>query len=154
MSLRPIILLVDDSEDDTILVRRAFVRAKLLNPLVAVASGEEAIAYLGGTDKYANRAEFPLPGLVLLDLKMPGSDGFEVLRWIRTQPCLHSLRVVVLTASDEVRDVKLAYQLGATSYLVKPLDFERLVEISQALSGCWVWLDKGEPQNRPIAARI
>jgi len=72
-----------------------------------------------------------------LDLKLPGRDGFEVLRWIRQQPELKALRVVVLTSSDRIQDVNLAYQLGANSFLVKPVDFERFVEISQALKGYW-----------------
>jgi len=149
MSAPSLILLIDDSENDMILMRRAFIKAKLLNPLLAVASGEEAIAYLTGTGKYANRAEYPLPGLVLLDIKMNGMDGFEVLRWIRSQPGLKTLRVVMLTSSNEMRDVNLAYQLGANSFLIKPMDFERFVEISQALSGYWLWMDKAPESFRP-----
>jgi CheY-like chemotaxis protein len=149
MSAPSLILLIDDSENDTILMRRAFIKSRLLNPLLAVASGEEAIAYLSGTGKYANRAEYPLPGLVLLDIKMNGMDGFDVLRWIRSQPGLKTLRVVMLTSSNEMRDVNLAYQLGANSFLIKPMDFERFVEISQALSGYWLWMDKAPEAFRP-----
>jgi CheY-like chemotaxis protein len=149
MSAPSLILLIDDSENDTILMRRAFIKARLLNPLLAVANGEEAIAYLTGTGKYANRVEYPLPGLVLLDIKMNGMDGFEVLRWIRSQPGLKTLRVVMLTSSNEMRDVNLAYQLGANSFLIKPMDFERFVEISQALSGYWLWMDKAPESFRP-----
>src|SRR5690349_19737256 len=122
-----VFLLVEDNADDVVLVKRAFAKAKVLNPLHITRRGEEAIDYLSGTGKYANRAEFPLPGLVLLDLNMPGLSGFDVLRWIRQQPGLRTLRVVVLTSSDETRDVNLAYQLGANSFLVKPVDFERFV---------------------------
>ena len=148
MSDQALFLLVDDNEDDILLVRRAFVKAKVLNPLQIVRSGDEAIAYLGGKGKFANRAEFPLPALVLLDLRMPGLDGFDVLRWIREEASLRTLRVVVLTASDDMRDVNVAYKMGANSFLIKPADLERFVEISQALNGYWLWLDKAPEAHR------
>jgi CheY-like chemotaxis protein len=134
-------LLVDDNPDHVLLVQRAFRRAKLLNPMQIVRSGEEAIEYLSGAGKFSNRAEFPLPSLVLLDLKMPGIDGFEVLRWIRRQPATANLRVVVLTTSDETRDIDMAYKCGANWFLVKPSDFDSFVEISRALSGYCLWAD-------------
>ncbi len=146
---RSVFLLVEDNDNDVLLIRRAFVKAKILNPLHVTHSGEEAIAYLKGEGPYSNRAEYPLPGLVLLDLKMPGADGFEVLRWIRAQPSLRALRVVVLTTSNQIRDVNLAYQAGANSFLVKPVDFERFVEISQALAGYWMWLSEAPEVFRP-----
>ena len=142
MSERALILVVEDNPDDAALLRRAFIKAGVMNPLHVVSSGEEAVAYLGGSGKYSNRAEFPMPSLVLLDLNMPGMDGFEVLRWIRGDGMLKGLRVVVLSSSDNMRDVNKAYQLGANSFLIKPADFERFVEISQALNGFWIWLDK------------
>lgn len=137
-----LILVVEDNADDAALLRRAFIKARVMNPLHVARSGEEALAYLSGSGQYANRNEFPLPSLVLLDLNMPGMDGFGVLRWIRQDPVLKGLRVVVLSASDSMRDVNQAYQLGANSFLIKPADFERFVEISQALNGFWVWMDK------------
>jgi DNA-binding NarL/FixJ family response regulator len=91
---------------------------------------------------YSNRAKYPLPALILLDLKMPGMSGHEFLGWLRGREEFRSLRVVVLSSSDETRDVKLAYKLGANSFLIKPADFDRFVEISQALSGYWIWMDK------------
>src|ERR1700674_4968478 len=96
-----LILLVEDREDDVLLVRRAFAKANVLNPMQVVRDGREAIAYLKGEGKYSNRAEYPLPELLLLDLKMPGTDGFDVLKWMRQQPGLKALRVVVLTSSDQ-----------------------------------------------------
>src|SRR5215831_15461423 len=105
MSDTSVIMLVEDREDDVLLVRRSFAKVKLINPLVVVRSGEEAITYLNGDEIYANRSEFPLPDLMLLDLKMPGLDGFDVLRWVRTQPHFQALRVIVLTSSQEVYDV-------------------------------------------------
>lgn len=142
-------LLVEDTEDDVALIRRAFLKGSIVNPLHVTRSGDEAIAYLKGEGLYANRAEYPLPALVLLDLKMPGKDGFEVLEWIRQQPSLKALRVVVLTSSNEMRDVNRAYQLGANSFLLKPVDFDRFVEISQALAGYWLWMNKAPDLQRP-----
>jgi len=144
-----VILLAEDCEDEVLLIRRAFAEARFLNPLHVVSDGDEVIAYLKGDRKYANREEYPLPGLLLLDLKMPRKDGFEVLRWIRQQPELRALRVVVLTASDHIQDVNRAYQMGANSFLVKPVDFPHFVEVTQALKGYWMWLSQ-EPQiSRP-----
>src|SRR5437879_1980484 len=94
-----LILLVEDKEDDIFLIRRAFEKGGILNPLHVVRDGDEAIEYLAGEGKYNNRAEYPLPQLMLLDLKMPGTDGFEVLHWVRQQPGLSSLVIVVLTSS-------------------------------------------------------
>src|SRR5260221_11490292 len=152
MSDQALFLLVEDSETDAILIRRAFIKGNIINPLQVVTNGDRAIAYLKGEGPFANRAEYPLPELVLLDLKLPGIDGFQVLRWIRQQPELKALRVVVLTSSDRIQDVNLAYQLGANSFLVKPVDFERFVEISQALKGYWIWLSKAPELSRPQAS--
>jgi CheY-like chemotaxis protein len=142
MSEQALILLVDDNDNDCALMRRAFTSAKVLNPLLVIKSGEEAIDYLSGLGKYSNRAEYPLPSLILLDIKMPGLDGLEVLRWVRSQPGLKTIRVVMLTTSSDIRDVNTAYQLGANSFLTKPVDFERFVEITRAISGYWLWMDK------------
>src|SRR5579862_3808899 len=133
MSEQALFLLVEDNEDHVVLIRRAFAKSKVLNPLQVVRCGEDAMAYLEGTGRFCNRAEFPLPAVVLLDLKLTGLDGFDVLRWIRQQPGLRALRIVVLTSSNEIRDVNLAYQLGANSFLVKPVDFEDFVRVTQAL---------------------
>lgn len=138
---KPLILLVEDSDDDAYLIGRAFERASVGNPLRRLKNGGEAIAYLNGDPPYWNRAEYPLPAMVLLDIKMPMTDGFEVLKWIRRQPEFTRLCVVMLTSSDEIRDVNLAYQLGATSFLVKPLDFWNAAELSRAIERL---LAKGE----------
>jgi CheY-like chemotaxis protein len=127
------ILLVEDNRDDVLLIRRAFERAAFGVRLLSVPTGMEAIAYLNGEHPYHERTRFPLPDLVLLDIKMPGTDGFEVLSWIRDQRQFSDLPVVMLTSSDEIRDVNRAYQLGANSFLVKPLDFENARELSLSL---------------------
>lgn len=153
MSDQALILLVEDEPSDAALVKRAFSKAKVLNPVHVLNSAEEAVAYLEGAGKYKNRAEFPLPALILLDLKMPGMGGHEFLKWLRKQPgALQTLRVVVLSGLDDMRSVNDAYQSGANSFLVKPADFERFVEISQALNGYWMWLNEPPDASRPDKA--
>lgn len=132
-------LLVEDSNADAALIRRAFTRANLLNPLQVVISGEQALAYLSGRGHYADRSRYPLPEIVLLDLNLPGIDGFEVLSWIRMQPQLRTVRVLILTSSDDPRHVTRARQLGADAYLVKPDDLNEFASFAAALGGTWEW---------------
>ncbi|HKQ40777.1 MAG TPA: response regulator [Verrucomicrobiae bacterium] len=146
-----VILLAEDNEDHVILTRRAFKLAGLINPLFVVQDGEEAIAYLKGEGKFSNRTEYPLPTLLLLDLKMPRKNGFDVLEWLRTQPSLAALRVVVLTTSDQIHDVNRAYQLGANSFLTKPVDFRDFVQLSSAIKGYWLWISRAPELERPIS---
>jgi CheY-like chemotaxis protein len=134
------ILLAEDDENDVFFMERAFKQAKIANPLHRVKDGEEAIAYLKGEGQYADRGEFPLPYLVLLDLKMPRKNGFELIEWVRQQPGLKRLPLVVLTSSKEDPDVNRAYELGATTYLVKPVKFEGLVEMMRTLNLYWLIL--------------
>src|SRR5258706_1358756 len=132
-----IVLLVDDREDDILLTQQAFDRAEVANQLFVVRDGEEAISYLEGTGKFSNRAEFPLPHLVLLDVNLPKLDGFEVLQWIRAHPELKSLRVVMLTTSDQMTDIDKAYEMAVNSYVVKPIKFKSLVELVGILMRFW-----------------
>ena len=143
-----VILLAEDREDDIILIRRSFAKAFISNPLQVVRDGEEAIEYLRGEGKYSNRAEYPLPHLLLLDLKMPRKDGFEVIKWVRQQPGLTSLPIVVLTSSQDMRDANVAYQLGANSFLVKPMDFQNFAELSHFLTGYWLHHNKSPQTSR------
>lgn len=133
MNQNEIFLLIDDSENDVMLARNAFAKANVPNPLQSVNSGEEALLYLSGEGKFADRQQFPMPTVVLLDLKMPDKSGFEVLEWVRSQHSLRDLCVIVLTGLEKISDVDRAYKLGATSFLVKPLDVERLNELMQTL---------------------
>jgi CheY-like chemotaxis protein len=149
MPERAVILLVEDRQDDVLLIRKALARAHVTNPFFAVRDGEEAIDYLRGSGRYANREEFPLPGLILLDLKMPRMDGFQVLEWIRGQPGLSGMVVLVLTSSDQLRDVNRAYALGASSFLVKPSDFENFVELGNLLRNYWIKTAKLPETSRP-----
>ena len=148
-----VVLLAEDREDDIFLIEQAFSRAGIANPLQIVKSGDEAIAYLAGEGKFANRAEYPLPALLLLDLKMPVMDGFEVLRWIRQHESLSGLRVLVLTVSNRISDVNLAYELGANSFLVKPTDFEQTVHLSTLIKDYWLGADAGPMVSRPSNRR-
>jgi CheY-like chemotaxis protein len=149
MSERKVILLVEDLEDDILLVRRAFAAAKLQIPLQVVRDGEEAIDYLMGIGKYERRDEFPLPDLILLDLKMPKLGGLDVLRWIRSHPHLKALRVIVLTSSEEIYDVNKAYELGANSFLVKPAEFICYPSLVRTLEKFWLKSSLGPAVDRP-----
>ena len=142
MPEQAVFLLVDDSEDDVLLMRRALLIANVINPLHVVKSGEEAIDYLSGEASYGNRQEFPIPSIILLDLKLPGKSGFDVLKWIRKQAALRAVRVIVLTSSNDIRDVGQAYELGANSFIVKPVAFDQLVAATAALKGYWLRLDR------------
>ncbi len=136
-----LILLVEDDEDHAFLIRRVFWKGTPIMPLQVVTSGEEAIEYLEGAGRYSNRAEFPLPRVVLLDLRLPGMDGFEVLRWIRQRPGLKTLRVVVMTCSEFEQDASLACILGADSFITKPADFASLIQMIQASRAFWLGFD-------------
>jgi CheY-like chemotaxis protein len=115
------ILLVEDSEDEVFLIRRALRRAGMNAPYV-VRSGESAVAYLSGTGLYSSRQDFPQPAVVLLDLHLPGMNGFEVLKWIRDQPATRALPVLAMSGSRRPDDLSQALQLGANSFLVKEVD--------------------------------
>jgi len=136
------ILLADDDPNDTLLIKRAFQKAGLGDILKSVSDGEQAIDYLRGARAYADRASFPLPFLLLLDLKMPGTNGFEVLQWVRAQSDLKRLLVVVLTSSNFQTDVDRAYELGANSYLVKPIEFNEMVNTIQRFEAYWTELNR------------
>ncbi len=128
------ILAVEDDPGDVFMLERAVKRAGIANPLVVVRDGEAAVEYLAGNGIYADREKYPLPTVMLLDLKLPRRSGLEVLAWLRDQPGLKRLRVVVLTSSRESPDVNRAYELGVSSYLVKPVDMASLVERLAALN--------------------
>jgi CheY-like chemotaxis protein len=144
-----VILLVEDREDDIFLIKKAFAKANLPNSLYVVNDGEQAVAYLMGDAPFSRRSEYPLPDIILLDLKMPRLDGFEVLTWIRKQPGIRGLPVVVLTSSEDLRDVNRAYALGANSFLVKPLDFENSVALATIIEKYWMRSVKLPQSNRP-----
>jgi len=136
------ILLAEDDPNDVLLLQRAFQKAGLRDSLKVVRDGEQAIEYFSGKGAYSNRERFPLPFLLLLDLKMPGTDGFEVLQWVRGEPDLKRLLVVVLTSSNLQADVDRAYELGANSYLVKPVEFDEMVNMIQRFEAYWTEINR------------
>lgn len=138
MVTRRTVLVADDDQNDINLLRRAFQKAGIEVPITTVRDGEEAIHYLHGDKEFADRTAFPIPTLLLLDLKMPRADGFEVLEWLRRQAGLKRMPVIVMTSSDEPQDVDRAYDLGANSFVKKPDDFTDLTRISQKLHEYWL----------------
>jgi CheY-like chemotaxis protein len=132
------ILLAKDSEDYALLFRRALKSARIDASLDVVQDGQEAVNYLAGTNGYADRDKHPFPKLLLLDLRMPRMDGFEVLSAIRTRLGFTQLPVIVLTQSDNPADVRRAYELGATSYFRKPDSLEGLDEMIHVLHAYWL----------------
>jgi len=133
-------LLVDDSEDDLIFMREAFKQARCSHPLQEVRNGEEAIAYLKGEGAYGDRNKFPLPIVMLLDLNMPKKNGYDVLVWVRAQPILKRLSIIILTASMRSEDVERAFYFGASSFLVKPSNLETLAGMMRCLCD-WVQIN-------------
>lgn len=142
------LLLVEDDPNDLLLIQRAFAKARLVNPVRIVRDGEEAINYLAGNGEFADRGRCPLPSLILLDLKLPKKSGLDVLEWMRGRPSLRRIPVIVLTSSRESEDIRKAYELGANSYLVKPLGFDNLLEVIQALRMYWVILNKAPDDSQ------
>ena len=141
MNDKPTILLVDDSVNDLFLMRRAFRKAAFNVPLLEAHDGEEAISYLTGVSPYGDRIQFPLPEVVLLDLKMPKIDGFELLTWVRAQAGIRRLTMIVLTASTLTEDIDRAFDCGASGYLVKPSSLEELVAMVECLRG-WIQVSR------------
>jgi CheY-like chemotaxis protein len=132
------ILLAEDDENDIFLMGRAFDRAGIPNPLFVVRDGQGTIDYLSGTGVFAQRDQHPIPGLMLLDLKLPWMDGFDVLKWLRDHNEYDTMPVVVLTSSKLQADVDKSRQLGVYDYRVKPHEFEDLVRLLDDVRQCWL----------------
>ncbi len=145
MSHPACILLVDDNRMDVELAMDAFKEVRLANQIEIATNGQQALDYLLGIGVYADRARFPYPDLILLDLKMPGMDGFDVLKKIKETPRIKRLPVVILTSSREEGDRALSYDTGANSYLVKPVSFAGFVEIVKQIQDYWLILNVGSP---------
>ncbi len=139
MTANRTILLVEDNKDDVFLMKRALESARIVNPVIVVENGQEAMDYLSGAGKFADRENHPIPAVVFLDLKLPFLFGHEVLAWIRRQKEFESLIVIVLTSSNEASDLSRCYSLGANSYLVKPPTAEQLEALAKAFK--WQWLE-------------
>ncbi len=139
------ILLVEDNRMDVELTLDAFREARLMNTVHVAPNGPAALDYLFGRDQFTDREAYPLPDLILLDLKLPGIDGFEVLRQIKSAPILKRLPVVILTSSKEEGDRALSYDIGANSYLVKPVSFDGFLGVVRQIEGYWLSLNVGPP---------
>ena len=132
------VLLADDDSNDIFFLRRAFQKAGVSNAVMDVPDGEKAIEYLGGSNCYSDRTRYPMPALLLLDLKMPKINGFEVLEWISTRDELRDLKVVVLSSSGLPADIQKARALGAHDYRVKPADLDDMVNMIKDVAGRWL----------------
>lgn len=138
MGLEATLLLVEDNEDDVFLMKRALKTAEVDWPLQVLPDGRRALDYLSGNGPYQDRSRYPVPWLILLDIKLPQVSGLEVLRWLRCQEELRRTPVIVLTSSNHPGDVREAYGLGANSYIVKPASFQQLVEFARAFKYYWL----------------
>ncbi len=143
------ILYVEDEANDVFFMQHAWKQAGILNPLKVVTDGEQAVQYLSGEGKYAERDEYPLPMLVLLDLKLPKLHGLDVLKWIREQPAIQSLPVIILSSSNQPQDIRTAYARGANSYLIKPPHADGLMELVASLKDYWLGRNQMPPARFP-----
>jgi CheY-like chemotaxis protein len=141
-SVFPTILLVEDTPSDATLIRRAFEKTNVLNPIVWTKNGQEALGYLSGLGQYGDRIRYPLPALILLDLDLPEMSGFELLQWKRTQPNIRRIPVVVLTIDSASSTVNAAYDLGANSYLVKPGKPDEIMRVVKIIQEYWLGLNE------------
>jgi CheY-like chemotaxis protein len=132
------ILHIDDNEDDRLLFKRAWQRAGIHLALVSLASGEEAIDHLAGNGEHADRTMYPIPCLIFLDLKMNGTSGFDVLEWIRSQPELQHLVVILYSSSNHSADVQKGMRLGANAFVSKPSGNDRWVDLLVSVKSFWL----------------
>jgi len=144
------ILLVEDEPDDVFFVQRAFHSADLKHPLFAVGDGQEAINYLSGKGPYADHSVYPLPQLVLADLKMPRVSGFDLIAWMRNDKHCKLVPIIILSSSALAADVNRAYALGANAYMVKPADAHSLERLFQTIAEFWMAGQKPAVARAPL----
>lgn len=137
-----IILLIEDSADDAQLIIRAFERVGVENPVRRLRDGEEAMAYLAGIGQYGDRVQHPIPAVILLDLNLPKFNGYQLMVWLRMQPELKRIPVVVLTESQDAASINRAYDAGANSYLVKPGDSGEIGRVVELVQSYWLNLNE------------
>jgi CheY-like chemotaxis protein len=132
------VLLVEDDLNDIFIVKRAFRTARIPNPLQVVTDGEEAISYLRGDGKYADREAYPLPRLIVMDIKMPRRSGFEVIEWVKgkARP-LRRIPIIIVSSSDSPADINRAYELGANAYMIKPMDYRAVEHLFESITHYW-----------------
>ena len=141
------ILMAEDDPDDRLLTEEALLESRLVTNIRFVENGEELLDYLNHRGKYRNTSRFPRPGVILLDLNMPKKDGREALQEIKTNPALRQIPVVVLTTSRAEEDIFRTYDLGANSYITKPVTFEALVEVIKSLGYYWFEIVELPPER-------
>jgi CheY-like chemotaxis protein len=146
------ILLVEDNRMDVELTLDAFREGKLANIVHVARDGQQALDYMFNVGKYADRTKYPLPDLILLDLKLPRIDGHEVLQRLKTAPVIKRIPVIVLTSSKEEGDRALSYDSGANSYLVKPVSFDGFLDVVRQVEDYWLVLNVGPPEKSETAA--
>jgi CheY-like chemotaxis protein len=144
------ILLVEDETTDATLLTNAFEKARVANPVIHLTNGDDVLLYLAGKGAYEDRMKYPLPAVILLDLKLPGATGMQILQWMRVQGEIRRIPVVVLTADDNPKTVDAAYDLGANSYLVKPGNATDVARMVQSIQQYWVKLN--EPPQLVMSA--
>ena len=147
------ILQVEDDENDVFLLRHAFKAAGIENTLRVARDGQEAIDYLGGQGEFADRERFPLPCLILLDLKLPRRTGLEVLEWLRRQSHLASLPVIIFSSSNHRSDIDQAYQLGTNAFITKPSGQDERIEFARAIRNFWLRFNQTPVACHPDAAK-
>jgi CheY-like chemotaxis protein len=136
------VLVVEDDDNDVFFLKYAFESAGISTPIQVVSDGQQAIEYLSGNGPYGDRQRYPLPCLILLDLKLPICMGHDVLRWIQQQQVLPIQMVIVLSSSADPTDIEQAYRLGARSFLVKPLSVDKRLEMARAIKMYWLDLNQ------------
>ena len=143
------VLLVEDDLNDIFLVKRAFKMAQVKNPLQVVTDGQEAMLYLRGEGKYSDRDAYPLPKLMVMDIRMPRRSGFEVLQWVKgSTGALRRIPIVIVSSSDNPDDINRAYELGANAYMVKPVDFRAVEHLFHSITQYW-GLECAKPELEP-----
>jgi CheY-like chemotaxis protein len=142
------VLLVEDDLNDIFLVKRAFKKAQIQNPLQVVTDGQEAVHYLRGEGRYADREAYPLPKLVVMDIKMPRRTGFEVLEWAKHNGPLRRIPIIIVSSSDNPADINRAYELGANAYMVKPVDYRAVEKLFESITHYW-GLECAKPELEP-----
>ncbi len=146
------ILLVEDNRMDVELTLDAFREGKLANIIHVARDGQQALDYMFDVGEYADRTKYPVPDLILLDLKLPRIDGHEVLQRLKATPVIKRIPVIVLTSSKEEGDRALSYDSGANSYLVKPVSFDGFLEVVRQVQDYWLVLNVGPPESSDAAA--
>jgi len=149
----PVILIVEDSQFDVELLRHAFRKAGLSRPMQIVRDGVDAMSYLLGIGEYVDRQKCPAPNILIIDLNMPRFNGLELLTWLRTQPDLQHLLVVVLTGTGRQHDIDIAYRMGAKSYLVKPTEADEFQSLINSFFEYWIAHNHFPQPGTPVEVR-